>query len=157
MNSFFENLFSLILGVVRYAIICFIIAYVAIFIVRLFESPNKQEKNNPETIYTEPTETAAPYYFDEYGIRYILKDGTSNEYYIDDSYEEEIMTPDSTAFTSIGYHPFSKTLWVVFRNTGDGYHYYDVPAEVWYHLKTADSKGSFFQEEIRDQYEYDRD
>ena len=156
MKKLFESIMSAIFGIVRYATVCLMIAFIAIFVVRLFDNPEKQQQNS-HTICSEPQETAEPYYFDKDGIRHVLIEGTTNEYYIDDSYEEEILTPESTAFTSIGYHPFSKTLWVVFRNTGEGYRYYDVPVGVWNDFKTADSKGSFFQEEIRDQYEYDRD
>lgn len=156
MKKLFESIMSAIFGIVRYATVCLMIAFIAIFVVRLFDNPEKQQQNSP-TICSEPQETAEPYYFDKDGIRHVLIEGTTNEYYIDDSYEEEILTPESTAFTSIGYHPFSKTLWVVFKNTGDGYHYYGVPIGVWNDFKNADSKGSFFQEEIRDQYEYDRD
>lgn len=70
--------------------------------------------------------------------------------------DEEIETLNSSAFISIGYRPSEMELWVVFRNTGALYHYYDVPYEVWCAFKTADSKGSYFQESIRGYYEYDR-
>ena len=113
------------------------------------------DEPSPEELLEAQMESE-PYIFDEYGIRYRLSDDYSH-YYLDESYEPELETPDSTCFTSIGYHPFSKTLWVVFRNTGAGYHYYDVPYEVWHEFKNADSKGSYFQEAIRGYYEYDRD
>lgn len=113
------------------------------------------DERTPEEIREAQMESE-PYVFDEYGIRYCLSDDYDH-YYLDESYEPELETPDSTCFTSIGYHPFSKTLWVVFRNTGAGYHYYDVPHEVWYEFKNAESKGGYFQEAIRGYYEYDRD
>lgn len=119
--------------------------------------PAKPEEPRISYSYEYETEAPEPYWYDEYGFRYELVYGTTDEYCLDESYEEELDTPDSSAFFSIGYHPYGKKLWVVFRNTGNAYYYYDVPYEVWYDFKNADSKGSYFQECIRDYYEYERD
>lgn len=70
---------------------------------------------------------------------------------------EELETPDSSAFTSIGYRCSEKELWVTFRNSGVSYVYYGVAPEVWSAFKEADSKGSFFNEEIKGYYKYDHD
>lgn len=70
--------------------------------------------------------------------------------------DEELETPDSSAFTALGYRHTEKELWVTFRNSGASYVYYDVESEVWDAFKEADSKGGFFNEEIKGYYEYDR-
>lgn len=98
----------------------------------------------------------AEYYFDEFGVLYQLVDGTYDEYVIDEDYQDEVDTPESTAFSYIMYHPYSETLMVVFRKSGADYYYYDVPADVWFSFKTSESKGSFFNSEIKGQYESER-
>lgn len=113
--------------------------------------------SNGESTYEPQTEAPEPFYYDEYGARFKLVDGTYDEYCIDEEYWEVVETPDSTAFTEISYWYFHSELHVVFRNSGAGYHYYDVPHEVWHEFKNAESKGSYFQEAIRNNYEYDRD
>ena len=110
-----------------------------------------------EPIYEDETWIPEPSYFDEYGVKYILRDGTFAEYYIDEDYQEEIKTPESSAFTKIMYFPYYGTLSVQFRNSGVWYDYYDVPPEIWGEFKNAESKGSYFNECIKGQYEYDHD
>lgn len=97
------------------------------------------------------------YIFDDYGVMYRLVDGTYDQYEMVEDYQEEIETPESTTFTRILYWPYFEELSVEFRSSGAWYIYYDVPVEVWYSFKTADSKGSFFNSEIKGQYEYERD
>lgn len=97
------------------------------------------------------------YIYDEYGVMYQLVDGTYDEYQIVEDYVDEVETSESTAFTYLWYWPAREELTVEFRQSGAAYIYYDVPVEVWYSFKTADSKGSFFNSEIKGQYEYERD
>lgn len=96
------------------------------------------------------------YIYDEYGVLYQLVDGTYDKYQMVEDYQEEIETPDSTAFTRIWYWPFHEELNVEFRNSGAWYIYYDVPVEVWHSFKNAESKGSFFNTDIKGKYEYER-
>ena len=111
---------------------------------------------NGEPVYEDQIVVPETFYYDEYGARYILADGTFDEYYIDEDYWEEIETPDSTAFIMIRYNFFYTELKVQFRNSGIWYIYYDVEPEVWDRFKHADSKGSFFNEFIKGNYEYER-
>lgn len=157
IRNFFSIVFAIVLTVVG---ACATIWFFWVVIDLLFLREPSQPEEPQISYYYEyqyETEPPEPYWYDEYGFRYALVDGTTDEYCLDESYEEELKTPESSAFIAIGYHPYYKTLWVVFRNTGDGYHYYDVPHEVWYEFKNADSKGGYFQEAIRGYYEYDRD
>lgn len=111
---------------------------------------------NGEPYYEDQIFIPEPFYYDEYGARYLLVDGTIDEYYIDEDYWEEIETPDSTAFIMIRYNFFYTELKVQFRNSGAWYIYYDVEPEVWDRFKHADSTGSFFNESIKGYYEYER-
>ena len=62
-------------------------------------------------------------------------------------------TPDSSAFSSIGYCSDYSLLFVVFRTTGM-YVYYDVPSSVWDRMLAADSRGKFFHSDIKGNYDY---
>ena len=64
-------------------------------------------------------------------------------------------TPDSSAFSSIGYCSDYSLLFLVFRTTGM-YVYYDVPIGVWEQMQEAESKGRFFHAEIKEKYKYER-
>jgi hypothetical protein len=57
----------------------------------------------------------------------------------------------STAIRNLFYDPAKSELWVTFV-TGRRYVYADVPAEVFDAFKTAESRGAFFNHEIRDRY-----
>ena len=59
----------------------------------------------------------------------------------------------STAIRSIDYYPAKRALTVTFV-TGRRYVYADVEQEVFVEFETAPSKGTFFNSEIRDAYEY---
>lgn len=109
-----------------------------------------------DQIYEDEIVVPEPFYYDEYGARYLLVEGTLEEYYMDEDYREEIETLESTAFTWIVYHHFYSELMVQFRNSGAWYIYYDVEPEVWNRFKHAESKGGFFNEFIKGCYEYDR-
>lgn len=57
--------------------------------------------------------------------------------------------------TSIGYDEKFKTLEVEF-NSGGVYQYFDVEKEVYDDLMNAESHGSYFYHNIRDDYDYKR-
>ncbi len=59
----------------------------------------------------------------------------------------------STAIRNLFYVPNKRELWVTFVS-GRRYVYADVPSEVFEAFKTADSRGTFFNHEIRDRYQY---
>jgi hypothetical protein len=61
----------------------------------------------------------------------------------------------STAISSVGYDPKSKTLEVEF-SSGVVYDYYGVPPKVYDSLLTADSIGGFVSRRIRDRYPFER-
>jgi hypothetical protein len=65
------------------------------------------------------------------------------------------MDVDSTAIQAIDYDADHDKLFVRFVS-GDRYVYVGVPGEVCRSFLDADSKGRFFQAEIRDQYPYNR-
>lgn len=141
------------------------------------ESAVTEEPSSPKTLATEPKTTRKivdwlddetpiyedqivvpePHRYDEYGFQYNLVDGTFDEYYLDEDYQQCVETPESSAFIEIMYWPFTSELRVTFRNSEDTYVYYDVSPEVWHSFKTADSKGSYFNEEIKGYYEYDKE
>jgi hypothetical protein len=59
----------------------------------------------------------------------------------------------STAIRSIFYDPAKRECWVTFVS-GRRYVYADVPPEVFDAFKTATSRGTFFNHEIRDRYTF---
>ncbi|MCA1653620.1 MAG: KTSC domain-containing protein [Sphingomicrobium sp.] len=60
---------------------------------------------------------------------------------------------DSEAILDIDYDAAAATLHVRFTS-GDGYSYFDVPADVHRAFVAAQSHGRFFQQHIRDRYRY---
>ena len=82
-----------------------------------------------------------------------------DDYNEDDTFDyspfDVIETQDSTAFKEIGYDAEGSRLFLRFRNSGR-YIYSDVPETVWQTLKDADSKGGYFNQEIRGHYAYER-
>lgn len=66
-----------------------------------------------------------------------------------------ISTPDSTAFCQIGYDSANHILVVEFRESGL-YRYLDVPPFVWSALRSADSKGGYYNEHIKGQYDCEK-
>jgi hypothetical protein len=62
---------------------------------------------------------------------------------------------DSTSLASVGYDAASQTLEIEFR-TGALYRYLAVPAEVHRALMSAESKGRYFSQHIRDRYRFQR-
>jgi lysyl-tRNA synthetase class 2 len=65
------------------------------------------------------------------------------------------MDVDSTAISAIDYDAERSKLLVRFQS-GERYVYVGVPGEVHRSFVEADSKGRFFQAEIRDQYPFNR-
>ncbi len=65
------------------------------------------------------------------------------------------MEVDSTAIQEIDYDEGRAKLLVRFQS-GERYVYVGVPGEVHRSFMEADSKGGFFQAEIRDQYPYNK-
>ncbi|HWL62180.1 MAG TPA: KTSC domain-containing protein [Steroidobacteraceae bacterium] len=61
----------------------------------------------------------------------------------------------SAAIRSFKYHPETSRLVIVFQ-TGRRYAYYDVPPDVHESMRAARSRGTFFNERIRDRYSYSR-
>ncbi|MBN8968782.1 MAG: KTSC domain-containing protein [Rhizobiales bacterium] len=59
----------------------------------------------------------------------------------------------STAIRSLSYDVTKRELWVMFT-TGRRYVYADVPPEVYRAFFSATSRGTFFNQEIRDRYPY---
>ena len=113
-----------------------------------------EEENTEEPI---PAQTWEPSYYDAYGIKYVLVEGSDGEYVIDETYWENIETPDSSALTEIAYWPYGKELRVQFRNSGAWYTYYDVPVEIWQDFKNAESKGRYYNQYIKGSYECTKD
>ncbi|MCK9399180.1 MAG: KTSC domain-containing protein [Bacteroidales bacterium] len=59
----------------------------------------------------------------------------------------------SSNLASVGYDADKKILEIEF-NHGGVYQYFDVPKEVYDELMNADSLGSYFYHNIRDDYKY---
>jgi hypothetical protein len=68
-----------------------------------------------------------------------------------------LATPTSTTTFYIKYHPETKILEIRFRTT-ETYHYLRVPLQVWkkYYkaISAGGSSGKFFNEHIKDKYEF---
>ena len=62
---------------------------------------------------------------------------------------------ESSMLASVGYDEKSKTLEVEF-NHGGVYQYFEVEKEVYEKLMNAESLGSYFYHNIRDDYDYNR-
>ena len=62
---------------------------------------------------------------------------------------------DSSAFHSVDYEPRSRVLTVQFTSLAI-YEYADVPMIVFKELMAAESKGTYFAKNIRNEYEFCR-
>lgn len=60
---------------------------------------------------------------------------------------------ESSLFNAVGYNPLEKILELDFKS-GEVYHYYDVPPEVYQSLLKAESLGQFFHSDIDGVYTY---
>lgn len=63
-----------------------------------------------------------------------------------------LYTPNSSFINSVGYDDTYRTLHVGIGNAS--YRYHDVPRDVWTGLQRANSTGSYFTSNVRDQYAY---
>lgn len=63
---------------------------------------------------------------------------------------------DSAVLEAVGYEPESRRLHARFTDRGALYVYSDVPPEVYSKLIAADSKGEYFNREIRNIYSVSR-
>jgi hypothetical protein len=61
---------------------------------------------------------------------------------------------ESMAFSEIGYDADAMELTVVFKENGLTYVYQGVPADVYEGLQAAESKGAYYHENIREQFEF---
>jgi KTSC domain len=64
-----------------------------------------------------------------------------------------MLAVDSSMIRFVRYDPRGRALHIIFTS-GKTYIYMGVPREVYDALLKADSKGEFFNEEIRDQYSF---
>ena len=65
-----------------------------------------------------------------------------------------VSTPDSSVFTKIGYNETEEILLVVFRDSGMTYEYEGFPKGEWDDFIAADSKGKWYNAEIKPYYDY---
>lgn len=63
---------------------------------------------------------------------------------------------ESTLIKEVGYDAATQTLTIVFVTDNAKYEYYGVPQEVYEQLMAAESKGSFFTKNIKDQYRFEK-
>jgi KTSC domain len=61
----------------------------------------------------------------------------------------------SSTISAIGYDPRRRILEIVFRDSGEVYRYFDVPAEEYTAFLKADSKGTYLNQHFKKQgYRY---
>jgi KTSC domain len=64
---------------------------------------------------------------------------------------------DSSSIASIGYAPEQQVLELEFRQSGEVYQYFDVPAEEYTAFLGADSKGTYVNQQLKSRgYRYRR-
>lgn len=61
---------------------------------------------------------------------------------------------ESTMIKEVGYDAAAQVLTVVFATTNEKYAYSGVPEDVYKALMAAESKGSFFAQNIKGKYEF---
>lgn len=66
----------------------------------------------------------------------------------------KLMPVESSSIESVGYDPGTRRLYVRFLQSGKAYVYYDVEEDVFEDLLAANSKGAFFNSEIRGAFSY---
>jgi hypothetical protein len=64
---------------------------------------------------------------------------------------------DSSLIRSVGYDLTASVLEVELQESGRVYRYFDVPYSVVEELMTAESKGGYFNEHVRDLYAYEEE
>ena len=62
---------------------------------------------------------------------------------------------ESRLIRSVGYDPTGSILEVELIENGRVYRYFDVPYSIAEELMSADSKGAYFNEHVRDMYAYE--
>jgi hypothetical protein len=62
---------------------------------------------------------------------------------------------DSSSLLAVDYLAERKVLRVTFRESGKTFDYQSVPVEVFDGLMAAESKGSWFNEHVRDNYRFE--
>ena len=65
-------------------------------------------------------------------------------------------TPESDCFSEIAYNSRRHVLIVTFRDSIASYAYYAVPNSVWDDLRAADSKGGYYNSEIKGYYDCEK-
>lgn len=64
---------------------------------------------------------------------------------------------ESTTFSHVGYDPAAQELTVVFRDGGETYVYQGITADIYQGLLSAESYGTYYHENIRDKFEYEKE
>lgn len=64
-----------------------------------------------------------------------------------------LQTVESDVIHAVGYDEEIRVLEIIFNN-GRIYQYRDVPREVFEGLMAAESKGNYFQENVRDEFDF---
>ena len=113
----------------------------------------------PQVLYTPPKETASATSKPttrEPASEYQGYTSQGTPIVDSDNYDDirMISTPDSTCFSAVGYK--SGRLVVTFRDSGASYAYLDVPEGVWEELRDADSKGGYYNSEIKGYYDCEK-
>jgi hypothetical protein len=67
--------------------------------------------------------------------------------------EAQSISVQSSLLATVVYHRSESILVLEFRD-GASYQYFDVPAEIYTGLLAAESKGSYFNSQIRDCFQY---
>lgn len=68
----------------------------------------------------------------------------------------EMQSVESSFLNKVGYDPETKVLAVQMNDSSDVYLYQSVPQAIYDDLLAADSKGSFYVENIKGQFETER-
>jgi len=63
---------------------------------------------------------------------------------------------ESQMLSAAAYDDSKQILYLRFRNTGDVYRYFALPAADYQAFLRAESKGRFFRSQIRDHFRYER-
>jgi len=92
----------------------------------------------------------------DYSLPKTTSAGTPINYSFDLGNVDMEDTPDSSCFSEIGYDEQNEVLVVVFRDSGSMYAYYDVPEGVWDDLYFASSMGSYYNKNIKGQYDCEK-
>lgn len=87
-------------------------------------------------------------FYQEYDDDKILEEGArESEFFM-------VETPYSSCFSEIGW--YGGDLYVVFRDSGAEYVYFDVPRSVYNELEDSDSPGKYYNAEIKWDYDYEK-